>query len=124
MQHAARFISMHDAELREAQRQIAVRQRTLLDDLRVPRTVHGFHRCTLALVRKREHVLAKVLPVPALFPDRATQELWSPDFLETGRDGPRTHRALERAVHGVAAGVPKHHAGRLFLEVKQIELLA
>jgi len=71
VQHAARFIAVDDAELRKPKRQVAVRQRAFLDDLRVSRTIYGFHGRALALVREREHVLAKILPMPALLPNSA-----------------------------------------------------
>src|SRR6478735_5915894 len=124
MQHTARFVAVHDAELRESQRQIAMRERPLLDDLRVPRTVHGLHCRALSFVREREHVLAKVVPVTALLPNRAADELGGFHLFEAGSESPRSYRAFERAIHGVASRVPKHHSGRLFLEMKEIELLA
>ena len=52
-------------------------------------------------------------------------ELGSLHLLEAG--GERSKNALrtfQRAIHGVAARVPEHHAGSFFLQVEEIEALA
>src|SRR5471032_1646016 len=101
-----------------------MRERAFFDDLRVPGAIHWLHCCALAVVREGEHVLAKVLPVPAAIPNGASQQLGSAHFFEAVTRRPSAHHGLQRAVKRVAARMPKHHAGRLLLQMKEVELLA
>ncbi len=99
VQHATRLVAMHDTELGQSQWQIAIGQGALLHDLRVARAIHGLHRRALAFIREGEHVLPKVLPVPALFPNSAANQLRGLHLFEAGCQRPSAHCGLQGAVH-------------------------
>ena len=126
---ARRFIAMHHAELRKADRQVAIAGEAVLVDLHVTRAVHRFDR-EPALVFGfvagglcREHALAIPLPVAGRFPQRLVEHLRRVDFVViTGQAPP--HIGDDGLEQRPALGVPKDNAGAFFLEMKQVELTA
>ena len=126
---ARRLVAMHHAEFGEAQRQVAIALQAVLEDLHMARTVHRLQRkpaLVLGLVAgglRREHVLAVPVPVARGFPQRLVENLRRVDLAVVAGQPP-AHVGDQRLEDGPALGVPEHHAGTFFLEVKQVELAA
>ncbi len=81
VQRARRFVAMHLAELRQAQRQLAVAAQVALEDLDVAGAVHRLDDERLLVDRLAgEHVLAERVPVARRFPQRARHELGRVDL--------------------------------------------
>ena len=76
VQRARGLIAMHLAELREAQRQLAIAAQALLEHLDVTRAIHRLDR-ERALIRRlgHVHVFAEGLDVPGLHPQFAVHDL-------------------------------------------------
>ena len=125
VQRARRLVAMHLAELREAQRQVAIAADALLEDLHVARAVHRLDGVQPLVRRARhEHVLAELLQVARLLPQRGVHDLRRVDFLEAGALLRLAHVADQALEDAPALGMPEHRAGRLFLHVEQVELAA
>ena len=72
VQRARGLVAVHLAELGEPHRQFAVAAQPVLEDLHVPRAVHGLDGVDALIGRLGEvHVLAELLQVPGLPPQRA-----------------------------------------------------
>ena len=115
---------MASAEFAEAQRQIAVALDALLVDEDVAGAVHRLER-VLALFRFRdEHVLAVLVPVAGLLPQRLVENLRPLHFLVAVFAVHAAHVLLDFLPQRPALGMPEHHARRGFVDVKQIEFAA
>ena len=116
---------MHLAELRKPHRQLPIAAQAVLEDLHVPRAVHGLDGVQ-PLVRGlgEKHVLAELLQVPGLLPQSRVHELRRTDFFVAGGALALAHVGDQRLEHGPALGMPEHRARRLLLQMKEIELLA
>ncbi len=68
VQRARGLVAVAGAELRHAQRQVAVAVELLVEDLHVRRAVHRLDREHLVLGLEHEHVLAEFFPMPGRFP--------------------------------------------------------
>src|SRR6476620_7561437 len=116
---------MHLAELGEAQGKIAVAFQAVLEDMHMARAVHGLEGID-ALVRRLSdiHVIAKLLPMSRLLPQRSVEHVRrvdldiAPGLLATA------HVADQRLKQGPALGMPEHGARSLLLEMEQIHLAA
>ncbi len=115
---------MARTELRDAQRQVAVRLDALPIDEHVPRAVHRLDREDAILGFGDEHVGPVVFPVPRLLPQHAIEQLRRLDLDVAGLLEAPTHVRLDGAPERVALRVPEHAAHRLFLRVEQAEVAA
>ena len=126
---ARRLVAMHHAEFGEPQRQVAIALQAVLEDLHMAGAVHRLQRkpaLVLGLVAgrlRREHVLAVPVPMARGFPQRLVEDLRRVDLAVVAGQPP-AHIGDQRLEDGPALGVPEHHAGAFFLEVKQVELAA
>ena len=126
---ARRLIAMHHAEFGQTQRQVAIALQAVLEDLHMAGAVHRLQRkpaLVLGLVAgrlRREHVLAVPVPMARGLPQRLVEDLRRVDLAVIAGQA-AAHIGDQRLEDGPALGVPEHHAGAFFLEVKQIELAA
>ena len=138
VQRAVRLVAMAAAELCEPHRQVAVALDALVEDLDVGRAVHRLqgHQIGLAgkdrplffgaghLVGDHEHVLAVLAPMARGFPEFAAHQLRRLHF----RVAALVHLAPDILFHLVvdheAFWVPEDAAGRLVLQMEQVELAA
>ncbi|MCY1220149.1 hypothetical protein D9M72_321510 [compost metagenome] len=124
VQRARRLVAVAGAELGQAQRQVAVRTQAVVEDLHMARAVHRLDRVVALLRLRDEHVLLVVLPVAGLFPKGTIHHLRRTDFIVAGVRQAAAHVLLDGLPHLPALRMPEHHAGRLFLQVEQVERLA
>ncbi len=112
---------MAGAELAVAQRQVLVAADALVEDLDVPRAVHGLDR-EVALLRLRgEHVVLVVLPVAAPLPERAVEDLRAAHLLVAVVLVHAAHVLLHLLPDHPALRVPEDHPGGLVLQVEEVE---
>ena len=109
------------AKLAVAQRQVAVALDTLLEDQDVTGAVHRLERVIAFLAFRGEHVVAVFVPVAGLFPQALVQNLRPFDLLVAVVPIDAAHVLLHLLPQRPALGVPKHRAGRMFVDVKQIQ---
>ena len=124
VQRARRLVAVALAELAVAQRQVAVALHAGVVDLHVARAVHRLERVRTVLRLGREHVLAVVVPVAGLLPQRAVEDLRRLHFLVAVDLVLVAHVLLHLLPDGPALRMPEDQARRLVLEVEQVELLA
>ena len=97
----------------------------LIEDLDVAGAVHRLQRQGLALDGLAdEHIGAVLVPVAALFPEFAVQNLGRLDFDIAGGVQTAAHIGLQHAPQDPALGVPEDHAPALFLHVEKLHRLA
>ena len=121
VQLARLFESVHRAELRQPQRQIAVTFQSLIVDLNMTGAVHRLDRVQPLFRLGDEHVGMELLPVAGFFPQGAVHQLRRADFAVAVLAPQRAHVLDDGLVQTPAALVPEHHARGFFLHVKQIE---
>ena len=115
---------MARAEFAEAKRQVAVTLDALLVDEDVAGAVHRLQR-VFALFRFRdEHVLAVLVPVAGLLPQGLVENLRPLHFLVAVLAIDAAHVLLDLLPQRPALGVPEHSAGRVLVDVEQVELTA
>jgi len=112
------------AELAEAQRQVAVALDAVLEDQDVTGTVHRLERVIALLRFRREHVVAVLVPVAGGFPQRLVQQLRTLDLLVAVVAVHAAHVLLDLLPDRPALRMPEHHAGRVFVDVEQLQVLA
>src|SRR4026209_188438 len=116
---------MHLAELGEAQRQIAVALKPVLEDLHMTWAVHRLAGVDALIGRLGEvHMVAELLPVARLFPQRALTHVWRGHLAIAPGVLAGAHIADQRGEQSPALRVPEHGAGRLLLEMEQVHLAA
>ncbi len=88
VQRAGRLVAMHDAELGEAQRQVAIALQPVLEDLDVAGAVHRLDDVDAVVVLdvlarrlRHEHVLAEQSPVAGGLPQHLVEKLRRVDLL-------------------------------------------
>ena len=121
VQRSRGFVAVTTAELRQAQRQVPVRAQALIEHLDVAGTVHGLNGVIALFGPEPEHVLAKLIGVARLLPQRHRDHLGRLDFAIPVAALLAAHILFDGLVHEPAVGVPEHHARGLFLGVKQVE---
>ena len=124
VQTAGRLVAVALPKLTVAQRQVPVAFDALLEDQDVPRTVHRLERVFTLFRFGREHVLSVLVPMPGLFPKRLVQDLGAFDFLIAVVAVDATHVLLHFLPQRPALGMPEHGAGRVFIDVEQIQFAA
>ena len=87
------------------------------------RAVHRLDRVIAIFARRGEHVFLVIFPVPRFFPQRAIENLRATHFLVAVVLVNAPHVLLDLLPHRPAVRMPEHQPRRLFLHVKQIELL-
>ena len=107
---ARRLVPVHEAELREAQRQLARQRRHPSHELHVSRTADRLQRPGLAL--HHEHPLAEDAPVAAPLPDRLGEDLGAAHLAVALPADDPPDVLLEGAEQLEAARVPEHAARR------------
>ena len=123
MQRSAGLVTVTAAELREADRQIAVRLHTLIKDLAVCRAVHRLDGVVTLFAVRREHGVLVVIPVPGALPKLLIHHQRRFDLAVLFFFLIFANVLLEHLVNRPASRVPKDHAGRLFLQVEQVHTL-
>src|SRR5215510_9305745 len=115
---------MYGTEFRQSQGQIAIGLETVLEDLDVPRTIHGLDgedALVVSLVAGRgslEHAFAKPAPMARGLPQGFIEQLWCVDFLVVALQPP-PHVGDDLLEDRPAVGMPEHRARALFLEVEE-----
>ena len=123
VERARGLVPVARAELGHAVRQVAVAGDALAEDLDVAGAVHRLEREDAAVLGLGgEHVLAELVPVPRVLPQRAVDQLRRLDLLVAGGGEAAADVALEDAVDGPALRVPEDAARGLLLDVEQPEL--
>ena len=121
MQGAGRLVPVAGAELGHAQGQVAIALLAIIEDLDVPRAVHGLNGQLLAFRRLAgKHVLAELLPVAGLLPESPVHDLGCLDLDIAVHLHASAHVGLHRAVKGPALGMPEDHPPGFFLQVEQV----
>jgi hypothetical protein len=124
VQCSGRFVAHAGAEFAVADRQFAVAVQAVVEDLHVAGTIHRLHRVGPLLGLGEEHVVLVVVPVAGFFPQLDIEDLRTADLLIAGIAIDLAHVLFDRLPDLPALGVPEHQAGRFFLHVEQVELLA
>ena len=120
------FIPVAGAKFRQTQRQVAIAFQALIVDLHMAGTVHRLKGIgplfigMLFINLGDEHVFAVFFPMARGLPKLAVNNLGSLDFLISSLGQATAHVVFQCPVDGPAIGVPEHHAGGLFLNVKQV----
>ena len=123
VQRAGGLVAVAGAELRHAQRQVAVALDALLEYLHVARAVHRLQREQPVLRRLgHEHMLAELLPMARGLPERAVEELRRLHLDISVRIEAHAHIVFADAEQRPALGHPEDRAGGLFLQVEQAHL--
>ena len=125
VQRTGRLIAVAGAEFGHAQRQFAIGPLALVEDLDVAGAVHRLQRQGLALDRlAHEHIGTVLVPVAALLPEFAVQNLGRLDLDVSGGVQAAAHIGLKHPPQDPALGVPEDHAAALFLHVEELHGLA
>ena len=96
----------------------------MIENLHVPRAIHRLDRVLAILRRRDEHVLAVVVPVAGLFPERFIEDLRTTNLLVAAVAIHLAHVLLHDLPDRPATGVPEHKARRLLLHMEQVEFAA
>ena len=94
----------------------------MLEDDDVARAVHGLEGIFTLFRIGGEHVFAVLVPVAGLLPQALVQNLRSLDFLVAVVLIDAAHVLLDLLPDRPALGVPEHGAGRMLIDVEQIQL--
>ena len=86
--------------------------------------IHRFDRVLPIIRFDGKHVITEFIGVTTTFPQREIDHLRRLDFLIAFIKLCRTHITFNRTVNRPAFRVPKHHARRFVLQVKEVKLLA
>ncbi|KWN07839.1 hypothetical protein WT83_25020 [Burkholderia territorii] len=124
MQCAGGLGPMDHPELRISEREITVRARALLEDLHMTRATHWFEAVRIVVALERKHVWPELLPVTALFPKTAGDDLRGPHFSEAGLSHPDADIFLDDPIKNHAARMPEDGARTFILLMKQVEFVA
>ena len=124
VQAAAGLVAVAVAELAVAQRQVAVALDALLVDQDVAGAVHRLQGVVALLALRREHRVLVLVPVAAQFPQRLVDHLRTLDLLVAVVLVDLAHVLLDALPDRPALRVPEHHAGRVIVDVEQVELAA
>ena len=128
MERARGLVAVAGAELREAERQVAIALESLAEDLHRAGTIHRLEGedalVPFILVLHREHVLPELFPVSRGFPERAVDELRRLHLdIAIGLEPP-SEIPLDHSVKRPALGMPEDAADRLLLLMEEVELAA
>src|SRR6218665_125700 len=118
------FIAVALAELAQAQRQVPIALDALLEDDDVARAIHRFEGVVALFRFGHEHVLAVLVPVTGFLPQALVENLWPLDLLIAVVAVHAPHVLLDLLPQRPALGMPEHGAGRMLVDVEQIELAA
>src|SRR5690242_5350432 len=125
MQGAGGLETMDLAELGDLHRQLAITAQTVLENLHMARTIHRLDGIDpfvfLAFLRQKDHVRIS-RNVSGELPERFVHQLWRIDFYIAGSGLPPANVVLKGLKERPSFGVPKHRAGRFFLEMEEIHL--
>ena len=124
VQSAGRFIAVTRTKLGHAQRQVTIAVQALVEDLNVAGAVHWLDRVGAVFRLGQEHAIAKLVGMTGFFPQRQVKHLGRVDLGVAACAQLAPHVVLDQGVDSPTTVVPKHHARRFFLEVKQRKLLA
>ena len=113
---------MHLTEFGELVRQVALALDALLEDQDVAGAVHRLERVVALFRFGGEHVLAVLVPVAGLLPEGLVQKLRTLDLLVAVVSVDAAHVLLDFLPHRPALGVPEDRAGRVLVQVEQVQL--
>ena len=123
VQRARGLVAMHLAELAHADRQVAVALEAVAVQQHAARTVHRLERQRAAVLGLGgEHVVAVVVPVAGDLPQAAVHHVRGVHFHVAGILLAAAHVGDQFLEHRPAARMPEHRAGRVLLEVEQVQL--
>ncbi|CAI8704911.1 ABC1 domain-containing protein [Burkholderia ambifaria] len=105
-------------------REIAVRPTAFFENLHMARATHRFETVRVVVTFERKHVSPEFLPVTALFPKIARDDLRSPHFNKAGLTHPDPDIFLDDPIKDHAARMPEDGARTFILLMKQIEFVA
>ena len=109
------------AEFAKTQWQIAVALDTLVKDDDVAGAVHRLQGEVAFLALGHEHVFAVLVPVTGFLPQTLVQDLRPLDLLVAVVTVNAAHVLLHLLPNGPALGMPENRAGRVFVDMEQIE---
>src|SRR5450756_1725961 len=121
-QRAGALVSMQPAELRIAQRQVAIGPQLALVDERALGTVHRLEAEGLAFGLQHEHAVLVVGPVARLLPQLLVDEHGRRDFLVAAPILDLANCGLEDAPQTLTLGVPEGRARADVVEAEQVKL--
>ena len=109
---------MAASKFSKSQRQVAIRLQSLVKDLHMAGTVHGFDRKLAIIGLESEHAVSKLIRMPRALPQGNVDHLRGVNFLIAKLLLLGTHVLLNDLVNRPSCRVPKHHARGLFLRVE------
>ena len=122
VERAARLVAVERGGLREADRELAIAPELAAEEEHVTRAVHRLQPEGLLVLRDQEHVVAVLLPVARDLPElgvvderRLHLEIAAPRVLASAE-------ILELVPDHHAPGMPERRAGRVLVEVDEVEL--
>ena len=124
VQTARGLVAVALAKLAKAQWQVAVALDALLVNQDVARAVHGLEGVVAFFTLGGEHVLAVLVPVAGFFPQGLVQDLRALHFQVIVVTVNLAHVLLDALPHRPPLGVPEHQAGRVVVDVEQIQFAA
>ena len=124
VQRADQLVAVERRRLRVAERQLAVAAERRGEEPHVPGAVHRLDRVGVVLLRDQEHVLAELLPVARLLPERLVVDQRRLHLDVAARRVLAPAQVLERVEDHHPLRVPERRAGRDLVEVEEVELHA
>ena len=119
-----RLVAVAGAELRQAQRQIAIALQSLIEDQDMAGAVHRLQRQHIVLRLHHEDAVAEFVPMARGLPEAAVEKLGRAHLEIARRLEAFAQIALERAEQGPALGMPEDRAHRLLAQMEQPHLPA
>ena len=124
MQRARCFITVTAAKFRHSERQVTIAFQTLIKNLYMTWTIHRLNRkCTLIVIIKRKHIVAKLIPMSRLFPKLTVDQHRCFYLGIAACTNLTTDIFLQQTIERPALIMPKDLTNRLFLNMKKIKLL-
>ena len=123
VKRAGGFVTVHLAELGQAQGQLPIAAQLVREHLNMPGAVHWLYRPqAFVLGAAGEHVLAERIPVPGRLPQTAVHEFGGVDLEVARRILSTAHVRHQRPEQRPAPVVPEHRSHRLVLKMEQVHL--
>jgi hypothetical protein len=123
VQHAGQFVTMHDAELEQADRQIPVTALIRVVDQHVRHAVHGLDPVGHLVDLREIHVLTVVGVMAGGLPQVALQNLGGAHDAVAAPDHFLVHEIFKDGPQQAALGVPVGHAcAAALVKAEQVEL--